>query len=99
MQIVFSVVVLSDFRCSKINMEVITPSQYFEQHSRHCPLLQAFNGLRFPLRRPSRKVLLRLVLFLLLICVLCNFYDWVKDGKVKGECIIIFLFTSHVVWG
>ena len=80
-------------------MEMITPSQYFEQHSRHCPLLQAFNGLRFPLRRLSRKVLLRLVLFLILICVLCNLYDWVKDGKVEGECIIIILFAFHVVRG
>ena len=67
-------------------MEVVTPTQYFEQHSNHCPLLRAFNGLQFP--SASRKFLWRLVLFILLICFLCNFYqiyDWMKDGKVQGE--------------
>ena len=73
-------------------MEGVRLSQYFEGHSKHCPLLQAFNGLQFP---PSRKNLSRILLLIVLIFFVHNFYqipDWVKDltqGQVQGEYRLI----------
>ena len=72
----------------RVEMEVIRPSQYFEGHSMHCPLLKAFNRFRFS---SSRKNFARFVLFVVLVYFLLNINgisDWVKgltQGQHQGE--------------
>ena len=80
-------------------MDSVKLSQYFERHSMRCPLLQAFNRLHFS---PSRKKLLQLLLFIVFVCVVCNFYqisDCVKEltqgrSRVQGERWLITWFAA-----
>ena len=80
-------------------MEVIkpSPSQYFEGHSMHCPLLKAFNRFQFS---SSRKHFSGFVLFVVLIYLLLNINgisDWAKglyQGLHEGERALLMIASA-----